>query len=495
MPQATAIIASFVVVWISSRLIWRLFFHPLSKFPGPTLAAVSNLPYVKWSLTGEIHYKIQELHDRYGDVIRIRPNALTYRDPEAWTDIYWHPKSGSSSSFPKDPEFYIPSSSGGKPNLINANDADHSRQKRLLTHAFSERSLREQERLILDYIDLFISRLDDHITVKGEHEPLDLVHWLNFLTFDVIGDLAFGQSFGCLEGSQYHPWVATMFQSIKTGAFIRAFSIYPAVAVLIRKFIPKSLIIKRLEHYKLSKDRVNQRLETTTSRPDFISYILRHNDERGMDVSEIQTNAALIIQAGSETTATALAACHFYLQKTPESYIKLSKEVREAFTTEEDITFLSVARLPYLNAVIEESLRMYPPAPAIGPRVVPDKGAFVCGEFIPGKTSVSVAHYSAFRGASNFAEPDSFLPERWLRDNDDERFRNDKREALQPFSLGPRACIGRNLAYAEMRLILCKMLWHFDLSLHPRTNDWDIARSYIVWENNPLLINLRRVSS
>ncbi|CAI7607895.1 unnamed protein product [Penicillium manginii] len=256
--------------------------------------------------------------------------------------------------------------------------------------------------------------------------------------------------------------------------------------------MPKSLIRKRIQHYQLSKERVNRRLEMKTSRPDFISYILRYNDDRTMDTSEIQTNAALIIQAGSETTATALAACNFYLQKNRDCYTNLIEEIRNSFKSEDEITFLSVAKLPFLNAVIEEGLRMYPPSPAIVPRLVPKGGALVCGEILPEYTSVSVAHYSAFRGASNFEQPNSFIPKRWLQQDGKSRFKNDKREALQPFSMGPRACIGRSLAYAEMRLILCKLFWNFDIELDPRANNWDKAKSYIVWENRPLWVHLRR---
>lgn len=281
----------------------------------------------------------------------------------------------------------MPSSSGGAPNLINSNDADHARQKRLLTHAFSDRSLREQEKLIVGYIDTFISRLGDFVNATEHDEPFDMLRWLNFMTFDIIGDLAFGEAFGCLQNSGYHPWVETMFQSIKTGAFLRAFRIYPLLEMLIRKAMPKRLIRKRLEHYQLSKDLVDKRLANRSSRPDFLHYIMRYNDERGMETSEIHTNAALLIQAGSETTATALGACHFYTQKNPDCYQRLAEEIRSSFQSEDEMTFLSVARLPYLNAVIEESLRMYPPAPAIGPRVVPAGGAMVCGQYLPGGVS------------------------------------------------------------------------------------------------------------
>ncbi|KAJ5371631.1 hypothetical protein N7517_003637 [Penicillium concentricum] len=176
-----------------------------------------------------------------------------------------------------------------------------------------------------------------------------------------------------------------MFYSIKTGAFLRALSIYFTLARILRAVMPKRLIQKRLEHYKPSQERVSRRQATTTSRPDFMSYILAYNEERGMQPSEIETNAAPIIQAGSETTTTAIAACQFYLQTNPDCYKQPAKESRTSFNSEHEITFISVAKLPYLNAVIEEGLRMYPPAPAIGPRVVPAGGAVVCGQHLPEK--------------------------------------------------------------------------------------------------------------
>ena len=342
------------------------------------MAAVSNLPYVIWTVSGQVHHRLRELHDQYGEVVRIRPNALTYRSPQAWKDIYGHRKPGALP-FSKDSEFYMPAAPGTA-HLINANEADHSRQKRLLTHAFSERALRDQEPLIISYIDLFIRQLRGY---ADREEEVNLEAWLNFLTFDIVGDLAFGVPFGCLEGSEYHPWVATIFQSIKTGAFLRALSVYPFLAAQMRKVMPKRLIQKRVAHYQMSKDKVTQRLATTTARPDFISYILRYNDERGMQRSEIEVNAGIIIQAGSETTATVLAACVYYLQEHPSCWQRATQEVRTAFQADSDITFLATSQLPHLGSIIEESLRMFPPAPGIGPRLVPKGGAMIDGQFVP----------------------------------------------------------------------------------------------------------------
>ncbi|OJJ42281.1 hypothetical protein ASPZODRAFT_155391 [Penicilliopsis zonata CBS 506.65] len=469
------------------RPLYRIFFHPLRGYPGPLLTAVSSIPYVYWTITGVLHARIRELHDLYGPVVRLRPNALTYRTPEAWTDIYGYRKHGALP-FSKDPEFFTPTAPGSS-HMVNASEADHARQKKLLAHAFSDRSLREQEALIVGYIDLFIERLQEY---ADSRQDVNIEKWLNFLTFDIIGDLAFGEPFGCLQGSEYHPWVATVFQSIKTGACMRAMAIYPPLLKVFCTFMPSSFTQKRVAHYQMSKDKVSRRLATETARPDIISYIQRYNedDERGMLRAEIETNAAIIIQAGSETTATALAACLFYLLKHPVWLARVREEVRGSFKDGESITFSAVSVLPGVNAVIEESLRLFPPAPAIGPRVVPAGGAMVDGGFVPGGISVSVAHYSAFRAASNFIEPDSFRPERWLEHKG--RFSGDRREALQPFSYGPRACIGRNLAYAEMRTILAKILWNFDVELQPQSASWDDCKSYIVWEKGPLWVCLNK---
>ena len=95
--------------------------------------------------------------------------------------------------------------------------------------------------------------------------------------------------------------------------------------------------------------------------------------------------------------------------------------------------------------------------------------------------------------ATNFHRPRDFVPERWLDDAPPE-FANDDRAALQPFSVGTRNCIGRNLAYAEMRLILAKMLFHFDLRLdEARTGDWFDQPAWGLWFKRPLEVRLEEV--
>jgi len=227
-----------------------------------------------------------------------------------------------------------------------------------------------------------------------------------------------------------------------------------------------------------------------TDRPDFMSYILKYNDEKGLSVPEIRSNSNVLIPGGSETTGTFLTGTTWHLLKNPKVYETLVAEIRSTFEKSDDITIAKLTHMKYLTAVIEEGLRIYPPVPSNMPRVIPEEGAMVCGKWLPGGTSVAVAPYPMFQNPSNFADPERFHPERWL---DDTFFKNDDKAAFQPFSSGPRNCIGKNLAYAEMRLVLAKMLWNFDLELMPESENWFPHEMVVIWNSPDLHIKLHPV--
>jgi len=153
--------------------------------------------------------------------------------------------------------------------------------------------------------------------------------------------------------------------------------------------LPRSLKEQRMKHMANNKAKVDKRLKLgrEVDRPDFISYILRHNDEKGMSESEILSSASTLIIAGSETTATLLSGTTFHLLKNPETYKKLVNEVRAAFKYEDEINNITVNKLEYLHAVLEEGLRIYPPVPCTMPRKTPAEGDEICGRWIPGNVS------------------------------------------------------------------------------------------------------------
>lgn len=154
-------------------MIYNLYFHPLSAYPGPFLARCSRLWYTSVLLSGDLPFAVHQAHERYGEIIRIAPDELAYIVPRAWKDIYGH--RAGKDEVPKDPNFYL-NTSVGDLSIIGANTERHGQLRRLLSHGFSDRALQDQVPIVQEYIDLFFARLRD-LSIKNE--PIDIVKWYN----------------------------------------------------------------------------------------------------------------------------------------------------------------------------------------------------------------------------------------------------------------------------------------------------------------------------
>jgi hypothetical protein len=160
-------------VYVVQRIIYNLYFHPLAKYPGPLLARCSQLWTVRNMLAGRQAFEVYKLHRKYGPVVRIAPSELVFESAEAWKDIYGIRP--GRAEIPKDPIFYLNSAAGAE-SIIAAPAKQHSVLRRLLSHGFSERALREQVDIIQDYVDLLIARM----RAESEKEPRsDMVKWYN----------------------------------------------------------------------------------------------------------------------------------------------------------------------------------------------------------------------------------------------------------------------------------------------------------------------------
>ncbi|KPM36017.1 Isotrichodermin C-15 hydroxylase [Neonectria ditissima] len=431
--------------------------------------------------SGQSHKKILELHQKYGPVVRVAPDELSFTDPTAWTDIMGHRKRGQGENA-KDPIFWKTQ----KHSVISADRDNHRRQRRVLAHGFSAQSMMEQRELIQDYVSLLIRRLRDNCS-NGER-PLEMTSWFNWTTFDIIGDLVFGEPFGCLENSNYHPWVSLIFDRVRMNAINVVLRRFPFGTKFVKMIVTKKAIENFHAHFQLTQEKVAKRLEMQDPRPDFMESMTGRKDKLQMSHPEILDNASLLIIAGSETTATALSGAAYLLATNPEVFTKLANEVRTSFESEDDIDLLSVQKLGYMLAVLNETLRVFPPVPTASPRRVQPGGDTICGKYVPEDTILGIWQWPMYHNPKNFTLPESFIPERWLGDP---RFANDSTSGLQPFSFGPRDCIGKNLAYAEMRLILAKIIWNFDMRIDPNSKDWlQRNEAYFLWQKPELFVFL-----
>lgn len=214
---------------------------------------------------------------------------------------------------------------------------------------------------------------------------VNMTDWLNFFTMDVIGDLAFGESFGCLEKGEYHTWVRTLFSYFKGMSLAAAPRYYPTTEFLFQKLIPKSVLDGQRRHTEYANGMINRRLDLKTNRPDFMTPFMKNNlNYENMSRDEILSTFNFIIVGGSETTATTLTGIFNHLSRNERILKRLSTEIRSKFEKEKDITITAIQGLPYLEAVINEGLRMCNPIPGGLPRVVPEGGDTYVGVYLPG---------------------------------------------------------------------------------------------------------------
>ncbi|WYZ34560.1 hypothetical protein EsH8_I_000836 [Colletotrichum jinshuiense] len=457
---------------------YNLTLHPLRKFPGPKLWAATRIPYALMLVRGDPHKTILALHREYdAEIVRVSPNELSFQAPDAWKEIMGHRK-GTHGENPKDPEFI----GGGGSDVISANRENHTRFRRILSNGFSAKSMQEQQPIIRGYIDLLMKRLHG---ICGDG-PVDVVSWYNFTTFDIIGDLAFGEPFGCLDNSDYHPWVKVIFDNIKMFCLSNIAKSFKVLEPLLKLFIPKKLIEMGIAHKALVHEKVDKRIALGTPRPDFAEALITKATEP-LTKEELYANLDVLIVAGSETTATALSGATYLLTTNLDKLEKLNQEVRSSFTSEGEIDLLSTAKLGYLHAVLEETLRRYPPIPSGLPRITPPTGQEILGRWIPGNTTMGIWHWSMYHNEKIFSKPFGFHPERWLGDPE---FKDDRLDALKPFHVGPRNCLGMNLAYAEMRMMLARIVWNFDLRLAAESRDWLDHQVYTLWNKPALMVHL-----
>ncbi|KAB8205974.1 cytochrome P450 [Aspergillus parasiticus] len=325
------------IIYMLGMAIYNVYFHPLNRFPGPVSHAISRIPYFYRSVRGTLPFDMLKLHERYGDIVRIAPDELAFSHPDAWKDIFSH--------------------KNGEPEMAKAT--------------------------------WFYRPLDDPLHIVNEdtdeHRRLVISDWYNFTTFDIIGDLAFGEPFGCLEGCNYDQWIKGIFEGAYLGSFMQALSFVPWLKSTLLLLVPKSMQEAHQRHKELTTAKMLRRAAITEKRPDLIEGLLRNKDELKLGIDKLIANAEILIIGGSETTASLLSGVTYLLLQNPNAYETLKHEVRSKFNTQEEINLISVNKLSYMLACLDEALRMYPPIANGLPRVCPKDGSRILGEYIPGK--------------------------------------------------------------------------------------------------------------
>ncbi|EWZ28059.1 hypothetical protein FOZG_18224 [Fusarium oxysporum Fo47] len=299
------------------------------------------------------------------------------------------------------------------------------------------------------------------------------------------GDVILGEKFGGLENGQCRPIIAVI--PCLARAFTSAVELtqYPGIRYMMNTFwtwfnrAPKSPKTPMTEP-KLTESHIKE------NKP--ISRILEGPEDQRLSPVEKEAITMALIIAGSETMATLLAGSIYLLLKHHVYLKKLTSTLRTQFHTSSDMTLSALKEQQYLNAILKESLRLYPPAPGNLFRRTEKEGHVVMGEVIPSNTTLTMNLWAANRSALNFHLPDNMVPERWIQPRSAE-YQDDDRSAMRPFSIGPQDCPGRNFAWAEARLVLAYTLWNLDLELVSESQDWMTwQKVFMFWMKPPLRV-------
>ena len=209
-----------------------IYFHPLSNFPGPLPAALSNLPHSLSYLGGTQPHDILRLHEKYGPVVRTSPNELSFSSAGSWRDIYG--QRAGHEVFVKSLFYEGGNFANQALSIVSERDpANHRIMRKYLSSAFSDRSLKEQEYLISGAIDHFIQQIG-----KLGSDGIDMTMWFNLLTFDVIGELAFGESFGGVASGNVHFWISIVIGSMGQASLSDTLVWFPLLGRLYMRLNP-----------------------------------------------------------------------------------------------------------------------------------------------------------------------------------------------------------------------------------------------------------------
>ncbi|KAJ4367653.1 hypothetical protein N0V83_007238 [Neocucurbitaria cava] len=190
--------------------------------------------------------------------------------------------------------------------------------------------------------------------------------------------------------------------------------------------------------------------------PDLISHLITNTPDNASGRELLYGESRLIISAGSETTSTALTFIFMQLATHPSYMRAIRKEHRE-----NSAEYHCQRPLPLLDAVIHESMRLWPSVFFGAQRITPPEGLTINNHFIPGNMIIHMPPFTINRDARNFADPDSFIPERWTERP--ELVLN--KSAYNPFSTGPYNCAGKGLAMMELRSVVGRVVNEFDVIL------------------------------
>ncbi|KAL7814975.1 cytochrome P450 [Trichoderma aethiopicum] len=420
---------------------------PLNKIPGPTVSRLTSL-VLKWKEINALRTAyIHQLHQQYGPVVRVAPNEVSFTSWEALKEIYCSGGSGYDKT-----EFYDLFKIYGRRTMFTTlNKADHAKRKRILADRYANSNIMKTASVagVQERSSKFLRRC-----VSSPGGVSDIFMSLHAYACDCITHHLF-HPFGtdCIDKKEDEE----MMHQVAADDSLQNRLISHYAPTLHRLFSKVLYLFAKPRETPLADDYV---LETSQLGGTAPFTLTSRFDEKTGDLDYIDKAAECLdhMAAGIDTTGDGLCFLMWELSQ-PRSLAfqrRLADELRANPETPSD-------RLPYLDAVVNEGLRCFPPIPMSLPRYVPRGGRSIDGFWLPEKTIVSCQAYSVHRLNSDvFPDGDRFNPDRWLEPKGDA----DRRRLQFAFSNGGRGCIGKHLALLEMKTLLRDVYSRYSTTPH-----------------------------
>ncbi|MCJ1471637.1 hypothetical protein MMC13_000277 [Lambiella insularis] len=469
--QLCTFLCSILLLYIVSVAIYRLYLSPLVKYPGPRLAALTTLYefYYDYVKRGKYEWRIMDMHEKYGPIVRITPRELHIADPDFFETLF---------NQKLDRDAWVSIQFGNPfPTQATASSDLHRMRRAAVAPFFSQAKVVKLQSVVTDKIEQVCRKLQE---CQTNGVPANMYNLYRGMTVDIITQYAFLNSWKFLEKEDSgHEWFKTIMVVSEGSALMRQFRWIGPTMGLLPTWLAKALV-PELKAMHVIDDIVDKDIHAIAkagpndlgSKNEYPTMIHELMYKSSLPPSEksnfrLRSEAVSIVIAGSETTGFMLNFLNYHLISNPSILAKLKAELAEEIKDPWDVPqYQSLKRLPYLTACIEESLRISRNVPHRLARLAPKGGLRWRNFDIPEGTSVSMNVFSAHFDPAIFPQPNEFRPERWLEPD-----AKALKKYFSPFSKGPRICLGMELAYAELYLAVAMIHRRFDTELFETTRE------------------------
>lgn len=489
----------------------------LRRIPGPFLSSISNFPRLTSVARGNAHEDAIQLHDRYGTVVRVGPNHVSFSAGDCINTVY-----SAYTKFEKS-DYYVPFDAkvthGWVPTVFSVrSEHAHRDIKRPIASAYSMTALLELEALTDDCIRIFENKINEKLEECAGIAELNLGDWLHYYAFDLITTISFSNRLGFMDTeSDVEGIIAAIEGRLKYNATIGQWPVLHQflfgnklgsyIASLIPPLAKLNTGSRIVEFAAAQLKRYENKDKDTKTYADMLDRF-RRVDNSG---STLMTDRDLLmaalgnIFAGSDTTAISLRSLFYYLLKDPRCLAKLVSEIDsmdEKGQLSEIVTFAESQKMPYMQACLKEAMRMHPAVGLLLERIVPEGGCEIDGYHIPAGTVIGANPWVVARDKHVYGEDaDSFRPERWLdvweqagatstgaiMSNAHDQKVEENEAVLEArarlkrmernffaFGTGSRSCLGKNVSLLEMNKLIPQLLRRYEFSLINPEREWTV---------------------